>query len=258
MNKIIIALHALVLSSALYGAPSVTTQEAGCIRAAMHNLRYDTMLGAIAPDNLRVVVPGQLYRGNTLPPQTLVSYIDTLGINTIINLRGAHPGQTWWDDEWAVAQDRSVALHSIAMTAHAYPPPEKLATLLQLYNEEAGPIFVHCYSGVDRAATASGVWLIEKEGATSEVAAQQLAFGQYGHVGFIFPQMRSFIALWSALRDTFSQQDALREYAQIYEQYNLAAVRKMNRWQQPVQQALVRIGVIIACLHTDCYVPTGN
>jgi len=257
MYKKTILLHILLHCSTLSAAPRLTTEQVGCLRAAMHNLRYDTLLGAMGPDNLRAVVPGTLYRGNTLWPATFAHYIEALGLRTIINLRGEHFGESWWDEESAVARDKGITLHNLAMKPHAYPTPTQVGHLLSLFAEVQEPVFVHCRSGVDRAATVSGLWLIEK-GASSEVALHQLSFTQFGHVGFLFPQMRSFLALWHALRTRFNREDATREYAAIYEELDLAAHKRMYRLQRPLEQCLARIGVIIAALHNGAYVATKS
>ncbi len=211
-------------------------------------------LGFPSADNFHEAVPGRLYRANTLQPETLAAHVDEHHIQAIINLRGEQPEQEWWQLEASVAKQQNIPLYNLPMKSFAYPQPEHVAELLQLFGSCPGPLLVHCRAGVDRAGIVSGLWLLEREGATVEQAINQLSFLNYGHIGWLCGQMVSFLQLWGTLRQNYSPDEALREYTKLYESLDLGSVDKLLTRQQPMQQVLARVGVIVAALKNRSYV----
>ncbi len=107
-------------------------------------------------------------------------------------------------------------------------PPEYLKELLGFFDKAQSPLMIHCAWGVDRTGTVVGLWLYEKGGATLRQVLNQLSFLRYGHPGAKYPQMRSFLKLWVALRNRYDREFALREYRAIYEDLGLEKVTKLS------------------------------
>jgi hypothetical protein len=59
--------------------------------------------------NVRVVEKGKLYRSAQLEGRQLAQVIAKYGIRSILNLRGAGPGQPWYDGEILLAKDPKAA-----------------------------------------------------------------------------------------------------------------------------------------------------
>src|SRR5438128_6914764 len=55
-------------------------------------------------ENFHIVIPGCVYRSGQLSSESLAERADREGICSVINLRGANPGQTWYNQECAVAR----------------------------------------------------------------------------------------------------------------------------------------------------------
>ena len=228
---IFVLVHAFIAGQLLHAAPPIDPRETGYVQTAMHNLRYGTLLAFFSTDNFRIVLPGKLYRANTLPPELLAEYIDRYGIKTILNLRGEHPKKQWWQDEQRVAQSRGVQLINIPCKAHRYPPPEQLTQLLGTFDATKTPVLIHCMKGIDRAGMGTVLWLLEKGGLRFEDAINHLAFLRYGHCGFAHQnRMHNFLQLWHTLRTNYTRDEALQKYTEMYEGLSVASIGTFHRY----------------------------
>ena len=102
-------------------------------------LRGDRSLG-LALANLREVDPGRFYRAGQLSPDQLREAIATLGLRTVINLRGYDQSPAWHAAETAVARAAGVAHHDVHLSARDLPRPREVARLLDLYRSAERPI----------------------------------------------------------------------------------------------------------------------
>ena len=132
--------------------------------------------------NLHPVVPGEFYRSAQLSPSQLAAYARQFGIRTIVNLRGAHPGQAWYDQEVATAAELGVAHIDFKMSANRELPRARAERLLQILDGAQKPILVHCQGGADRSGLAGALYLaaLAKQG---EGAAERQLSIWYGHIG---------------------------------------------------------------------------
>jgi protein tyrosine phosphatase (PTP) superfamily phosphohydrolase (DUF442 family) len=113
--------------------------------------------------NFHEVESGKFYRSAQLSPSKLEHYIKKHHIKTVINLRGAHPKESWWQKEKNVIEKNGARYHNISMQASCLTSKKNLQELLQLYDQAIGPILVHCHGGSDRAGEASALWVLEKK-----------------------------------------------------------------------------------------------
>lgn len=153
--------------------------------------RTDRSLGLVLA-NLREVDPGRFYRAGQLDAEELREAIATLGLRTLINLRGYDQSSDWYAAETAVARAAGVAHHDVHLSARSLPRPREVARLLDLYRSAERPILVHCESGADRAGEASALYAIEYMGQSPEQALEMLTL-RYRHLALARPAKREFI-----------------------------------------------------------------
>ena len=136
--------------------------------------------------NIHAVEPGRVYRSGQLWPAQLADLMRDKGIRTVINLRGAHPGQPWYDDEIRVTEAAGARHVSLPMSANAEPGAELLARLTAVLGSAEQPMLIHCEAGADRTGLAAALFQLVHNGRSPAEADRQLSF-RYGH----FPWLTS-------------------------------------------------------------------
>lgn len=142
--------------------------------------------------NLHVVCPGMLYRSAQLSAETLAQVIEQYGIKTVINLRGKSPHKQWWNEEQAMLEQLGVRYFNLAMSAHRYPYPQQIDSLLEIFRKAPKPILVHCRGGADRTGEACALWKLFMEGESVKESLKQLDI-KYRHLQMLAPLKRQFI-----------------------------------------------------------------
>lgn len=136
--------------------------------------------------NIHVVEPGRVYRSGQLWPSQLADLVRDEGIRTVVNLRGANPGQSWYDDEIRVTEAAGVRHVSLPMSANVAPDEALLARLIATLGSVEQPMLIHCEAGADRTGLASALYQLVHNGKSAAEADGQLSF-RYGH----FPWLTS-------------------------------------------------------------------
>lgn len=115
-------------------------------------------------------VSERLYRG-AQPRDGGIPKLRELGINTIINLRGASDRTRAQE-----AQARAAGLnyYNIALPNWGRPPYTRVVRILEIIAApESGRVFIHCKDGVDRTGTITALHRITHEGwKTSDALAE--------------------------------------------------------------------------------------
>ncbi len=146
-------------------------------------------------DNFRIIEPERAYRSAQLDAETLALVVDSLGIRTVINLRGENESSAWYDNEQAVLAGRGVELVNIRMSAHALPPRAELLALYDAFLSAEGPILIHCRAGADRTGAAAAIWRMVVLGDPKEQAQQELS-PCYGHFEIAAPEMDELVRIF--------------------------------------------------------------
>jgi protein tyrosine/serine phosphatase len=107
---------------------------------------------------------GGLYRSAQLSENELQMAIRHHEIRAILNLRGAHPGQSWYDDEIAVSKALGVAHYDYALSAYRVVTDNQITELLGIIRHAPKPLLVHCKSGADRTGLVSALYRFAIEG----------------------------------------------------------------------------------------------
>lgn len=135
--------------------------------------------------NIHLVEPG-VYRSAQLQPDMLDSLIQMNHIKTVLNLRGAFPGEAWYEAEASAVRDAGATLVSLPLSANTEPDDALLARLIHVLRTAPRPILIHCIAGADRTGLASALVELLEEGKPADIADRQLSF-RYGH----FPWLTS-------------------------------------------------------------------
>ncbi len=128
--------------------------------------------------NLAPVLPGRLYRSNHPTPGQLASAKRSLGLTTLINLRG--PRFCGSDALSREAAGRLGLRHiDMAFESRGAPHRDRILRFYGIFQALQGPVLMHCKSGADRAGLASGLAILF-DGGTAAQALRQLSW-RFGH-----------------------------------------------------------------------------
>jgi protein tyrosine/serine phosphatase len=173
---------------------------------------YDTF-------NFHAVKEGVLYRSAQPSAADLRLVVRDYSIQSVINLRGAQIGQSWYDIEKRVSDELRLQRVDIAMSAARLPHREDLILLLDAFRVLPRPILIHCKAGADRTGEAAAIFAIDHLGWSREDALRQLR-PYYGHVCKLTPAKKYFI------REVYQGEDWARNTfdpcKQDYEYYDKA------------------------------------
>lgn len=140
-------------------------------------------------DNFHTVVEERLYRSGQIPSVRLAAYLEKYNIKTIINLCGKSKSE-----EAVAAQYGAKVLHA-PMSANAASSKEQLEKLLACFDIAQEPILVHCLQGINRTGEAVALWLLDKKGASKELALEQFA-SKFGYNYTSQPEKLQLIKAW--------------------------------------------------------------
>ena len=152
--------------------------------------------------NYHTVVQGKLYRSAQPTPDQIVAHQAQDGIASILNLRGAAPGQKWYDDEVATAAARGIVHADYAMASSVELTKAQMIDLVALMRDLPKPILVHCEHGADRSGLAAALYLGGILGDDEDVAEAQLSI-RFGH--FSVP----YLSHAYAMDESFEQYEPL-------------------------------------------------
>jgi len=140
--------------------------------------------------NFHVVKEGTFYRSAQLDKEELHRVILDHQIRSVLNLRGAHPGQGWYDEEVAVSQALGVTHYDYGLSAYRFVTRRQIGEVLDIIRNAPKPLLVHCKSGADRAGLVSALYRFVEEGTSVDQADQQLSL-IYGHFPYLTSRSRA-------------------------------------------------------------------
>lgn len=130
--------------------------------------------------NFHPVVAGEVYRSAQVTATDLKAYQAGYGICSVLNLRGAEPGQGWYDDEIASSAALGLTHADFAMNASQELRQDEATRLVALMRQLPKPLLVHCRHGSDRTGLALSLYLAAIKGTGEEEAEAQLSL-RFGH-----------------------------------------------------------------------------
>jgi protein tyrosine/serine phosphatase len=160
-------------------------------------------LGAIQYEgNFHTVAPGALYRSGQLNKSQLYTLIGSNHIKSILNLRGAHPGDAWYDDELSMSTALGIKHYDYAISSGRMLTAKQIAELLSLVETAPKPLLVHCRAGADRSGLISALYRFVEEGASARDADRQLSL-LYGHFPYLWSRTGAMDeSFWAFVRSS--------------------------------------------------------
>ena len=147
--------------------------------------------------NFHPVVAGVAYRSAQPTAEDLIRWANMAGLHSVINLRGAHDGTPWYDEEIAASATLGLAHYDFAMSANEPLEPERAARLIALLRTAPKPVLIHCMSGADRTGLASALLLADLD--HDEDAAERQTSFRYGHISLPHTAAWPMDQSWEAL-----------------------------------------------------------
>lgn len=135
----------------------------------------------ILSGNFHAVVPGEIYRSAQPSAGEIARYADAHGIKSVLNLRGEHKGDAWYDAEVAASNAHHITHYDLSTAAKREFTDEQVTQLLDIMRRAPKPLLIHCHSGSDRTGLAAALYLSEIAQKPKEEAARQLSL-RYGHL----------------------------------------------------------------------------
>src|ERR1700688_4540126 len=94
--------------------------------------------------NLHVVNGGILYRSAQLNKNETRWAAREYGIKSVLNLRGAHAGEGWYDDEIEAAGELGLAHFDYPLSSKRFVTSQQIADILDIVRKAPKPLLIHC------------------------------------------------------------------------------------------------------------------
>ncbi len=134
--------------------------------------------------NLHAVSEGILYRSAQLNKNETEWAVREYGIKSVLNLRGAHQGQPWYDDEIAASGELGLVHYDYPLSAKRLVTSHQIAELLDIVRGAPKPLLIHCKSGADRSGLVAALYRFAETGASAADADRELSL-IYGHFPYL-------------------------------------------------------------------------
>jgi protein tyrosine/serine phosphatase len=134
--------------------------------------------------NLHVVSAGILYRSAQLNKTETRWAAREYGIKSVLNLRGAHAGEAWYDDEIAAAGELGLAHFDYPLSAKRFVTSQQIADILDIVRRAPKPLLIHCKSGSDRTGLVAALYRFAETAASAQEADRELSL-VYGHFPYL-------------------------------------------------------------------------
>lgn len=134
--------------------------------------------------NFHAVKAGILYRSAQLSKSEIRSTVREYAIKSVLNLRGAHAGQSWYDDEVAAATELGLAHFDYPMSSKRVLTSGQIEEVLDIVRRAPKPLLIHCKSGADRSGLVAALYRFSETGASAAEADQELSL-IYGHFPYL-------------------------------------------------------------------------
>ena len=191
----------------------------GLVLLVLIGLAYFYFHGALGP-NYHIVTPPPrtLYRSAQLSPDFLEARIKEHNIKTVVNLRGEHPGRSWYDAELATVDRLGVQFVSLKISGRRVPLRKEVLQIIDFLETRPRPMLVHCKAGADRSGLVAAIEVLLNDPDNIEGARDALSFFPYGHSGLgMYGRIDKFVDLYEQYGNSGGGLDLKAWVETIYE-----------------------------------------
>ena len=154
-------------------------------------------------ENLHPVIEGQIYRSAQPTAAGLQHAIDSIGLRTVLNLKGSAPDDNLESGILAISKQADLNLRFVRLSARRWPSPQEVEQLIDAIDTSPRPLLIHCQGGTDRSGLASAIaLLLGTDDLTAAEAQFALRYGYPGEsLGSDLPGFLTAYRAWLAARD---------------------------------------------------------
>jgi protein tyrosine/serine phosphatase len=131
--------------------------------------------------NFHTITPSEAYRSGQLDNDKLAEYVKQYKIRSVLNLRGKHAGESWYDDEVAMSAKLDVTHYDVSLSSDHELTESEVRQLIDIFHAAPRPILIHCQAGADRSGLVAAMWKVVVDKEPKDRAAKQLSL-RYGHI----------------------------------------------------------------------------
>ena len=134
--------------------------------------------------NLHAVSAGVLYRSAQLSKTETRWAVREYAIKSVLNLRGAHKGQAWYDNEIEAAGELGLAHFDYPLSSKRFVSSQQVEEILDIVRKAPKPLLIHCKSGADRSGLVAALYRFSETGVSAADADRELSL-VYGHFPYL-------------------------------------------------------------------------
>jgi protein tyrosine/serine phosphatase len=134
--------------------------------------------------NFHTVTEGVLYRSAQPSRDELDAAVRDHKIRSVLNLRGAHVGEAWYDREVAASGELGLAHYDYSLSAKRVVTAQQIADILSIMRDAPKPLLIHCKSGADRTGLVAALYRYAETSTGAEEADGELSL-VYGHFPYL-------------------------------------------------------------------------
>ncbi len=133
--------------------------------------------------NFHPITPGEAYRSGQPDEHMLAQYKEQYNIKSVLNLRGSHPGESWYEEEMAASAKLNLVHYDVGLSASHELTKDDVRQLIDVFRTAPRPILIHCQAGADRSGLVAAMWKVAVNKIPKAEAKKELSL-RYGHISF--------------------------------------------------------------------------
>ena len=135
--------------------------------------------------NFFTVEDGMIYRSAQPSRAMIEKYHDEYGIKSIINLRGKHTEEDWYNEEVNESAKLGIVHFDLPFSATHEATQTQMEILLKTIREAPKPLWIHCAGGSDRTGLAVSLYMYGIKQQDAKHAKKGLSLF-YGHFPYLW------------------------------------------------------------------------
>jgi hypothetical protein len=146
---------------------------ARAIVATVVSVGLGVLAWKVSTGNFATVVPERVYRSGQMGSDALGRIVRERKIRTVLNLRGAHPEEAWYQQERAAVLKQGATQVDVALSSCEWMSRAQARTLVNVLDTCDYPVLIHCWRGAERTGlVAAFTELLRPDGSLASARGQ--------------------------------------------------------------------------------------